>query len=182
MPYFVIGMLLLVVFSTGLNWFPASGMFTLGAVYENPIDRFLDFMGHFILPLTTVAIGLIGQYSILMRSSVIETLGEDYVTTARAKGLKDTRVLRQHALPNAMLPAVTLIAINLGYVIAGAITVEVVFNWPGLGTLTVDALEARDYPVLQGSFPVESPSRSPTSSPTWRTPTDPRVRSRAARS
>jgi peptide/nickel transport system permease protein len=152
MPYFVIGMLLLVVFSTGLNWFPASGMLTLGAVYENPIDRFLDFLGHFILPLTTVAIGLIGQYSILMRSSVIETLGEDYVTTARAKGLTDTRVLRRHALPNAMLPAVTLIAINLGYVIAGAITVEVVFNWPGLGTLTVDALEARDYPVLQGSF------------------------------
>ena len=87
-----------------------------------------------------------------MRSSVIETLGEDYVTTARAKGLSSGRILTQHALPNAMLPAVTLIAINLGYVVAGAITVEVVFNWPGLGTLTVDALTARDYPVLQGAF------------------------------
>jgi peptide/nickel transport system permease protein len=99
-----------------------------------------------------VAIGLIGQYSILMRSSVIDTLGEDYVTTARAKGLADGRILRAHALPNALLPAVTLVAINLGYVVAGAITVEVVFNWPGLGTLTVDALSARDYPVLQGVF------------------------------
>jgi len=101
---------------------------------------------------TTVAIGLIGQYSILMRSSVIETLSEDYITTARAKGIADSRILRAHALPNALLPAVTLIAINLGYVVAGAITVEVVFNWPGLGSLTVDALNARDYPVLQGAF------------------------------
>jgi peptide/nickel transport system permease protein len=87
-----------------------------------------------------------------MRSSVVETLSEDYVTTARAMGLRDSRVLQHHALPNAMLPTVTLVAINLGYVVAGAITVEVVFNWPGLGTLTVDALAARDYPVLQGVF------------------------------
>ncbi len=152
MPYFVIGMLLLVVFATGLGWFPTSGMLSLGAVYASPIDRLLDFAGHFMLPVLTVALGLVGQYSILMRSSVIETLGEDYVTTAGAKGLTDTRILRRHALPNAMLPAVTLVAINLGYVVAGAITVEIVFNWPGLGTLTVDALAARDYPVLQGCF------------------------------
>ena len=98
------------------------------------------------------SLGLVGQYAILMRSSVIETLREDYITTARAKGLADGRVLRQHALPNALLPTVTLVAINLGYVVAGAITVEVVFNWPGLGTLTVEALAARDYPVLQGVF------------------------------
>ncbi len=100
----------------------------------------------------TVALGLIGQYSILMRSSVIETLGEDYVTTAKAKGLSSIRILRRHALPNAMLPAVTLVAINLGYVVAGAITVEIVFNWPGLGTLTVEALDALDFPVIQGCF------------------------------
>ena len=103
--------------------------------------------------MTTVAIGLIGQYSILMRSSVIETLGEDYVTTARAKGLAEHAILRAHALPNAMLPAVTLIAINLGYVVAGAITVEVVFNWPGLGTLTVDALNAARLPGAAGLVP-----------------------------
>jgi peptide/nickel transport system permease protein len=87
-----------------------------------------------------------------MRSSIVETLGEEYITTARAKGIQDRGILRNHALPNAMLPMATLIAINLGYVVAGAITVEVVFNWPGLGTLTVDALTARDYPVLQGIF------------------------------
>jgi peptide/nickel transport system permease protein len=152
MPYFVIGMLLLVVFATGLRWFPTSGMLTLGQTYAGPIDRLLDFGGHFMLPVLTVALGLIGQYAILMRSSIIETLGEDYVTTARAKGLTSARILRRHALPNALLPAVTLVAINLGYVVAGAITVEIVFNWPGLGTLTVDALNARDYPVLQGCF------------------------------
>jgi peptide/nickel transport system permease protein len=152
MPYFVIGMILLVLFSTTLGWFPASGMSTLGAQYSGPLDQAVDILAHFTLPLITVTIGLVGQYSILMRSSIIETLREDYVTTARAKGLPDGRILRAHALPNALLPAVTLVAINLGYVVAGAITVEVVFNWPGLGSLTVDALAARDYPLLQGAF------------------------------
>ena len=99
-----------------------------------------------------MSLGLIGGYSIIMRSAIIETRSEDYIRTARAKGLKDRRVLRHHAFPNALLPMVTIIAINLGYVVAGAITAEVVFNWPGLGTLTVDALDARDYPVLQGIF------------------------------
>jgi peptide/nickel transport system permease protein len=153
MPYFVIGILILGVFAIGLHWFPTSGMLTVGGSGDDSFpSQLLDFLGHLALPVTTVAIGLIGQYSILMRSSVIETLGEDYITTARGKGLTSGRILRSHALPNALLPAVTLIAINLGYVIGGAITVEVVFNWPGLGTLTVTALEARDYPVLQGIF------------------------------
>jgi peptide/nickel transport system permease protein len=140
------------VFATGLGWFPTFGMLTAGATYASPLAFLGDLLGHLALPLATVALGLIGQYAILMRSSVIETLSEDYVTTARAMGLRDQRVLRKHALPNAMLPTVTLVAINLGYVVAGAITVEVVFNWPGLGTLTVNALAARDYPILQGVF------------------------------
>jgi peptide/nickel transport system permease protein len=152
MPYFVIGMLMIGVFAAGLGWFPTNGMFEVGATYQTFWQQLGDFLWHLTLPVLTVAIGLIGQYSILMRSSVIDTLGEDYVTTARAKGLTDGHVLRAHALPNALLPAVTLIAINLGFVIGGAITVEVVFNWPGLGTLTVDAVSARDYPVLQGIF------------------------------
>jgi peptide/nickel transport system permease protein len=151
-PYFLLGMGLLLVFATGLGWFPTFGMLTAGATYASPLAFLGDLLGHLALPLATVALGLIGQYAILMRSSVIETLSEDYITTARAMGLRDQRVLRKHALPNAMLPTVTLVAINLGYVVAGAITVEVVFNWPGLGTLTVNALAARDYPILQGVF------------------------------
>jgi len=152
MPYFLIGMMMLLIFAVYLGWFPAYGMFSTGAVFQDPLQQLLDFLHHLALPLATVALGLIGQYAIVMRSSIVDTLGEDYITTARAKGLTDTRVLRAHALPNAMLPMATLIAINLGYVVAGAITVEVVFAWPGLGTLTVDALTARDYPVLQGIF------------------------------
>jgi len=152
MPYFVLGMLLLMVFSRSLGWFPTSGMLTAGATYATATDQLLDFAAHFVLPLATVSLGLIGLYSILMRAAIIETLAEDYVQTARAKGLREGRILREHALPNAILPAVTVVSIQLGYVIAGAITAEVVFNWPGLGTLTVTALSARDYPVLQGVF------------------------------
>jgi len=157
-PYFLLGMFLLLVFAVGLGWFPTYGMYTVGATYSGYLDQFTDFAAHLALPLATVALGLIGQYSIVMRSSIVDTLGDEYVTTARAKGLPERQILRQHALPNAMLPMATLIAINLGYVVAGAITVEVVFNWPGLGTLTVDALSARDYPVLQGIFLVLSVS------------------------
>lgn len=151
-PYFVLGMFLLVVFSSTLGWFPTNGMLSAGAQYGSVWERLADFGSHLVLPLATVSLGLIGLYSILMRSSIIETLSEDYVQTARAKGLSDGRILRSHALPNALLPAVTIVAIQFGYVIAGAITAEVVFNWPGIGTLTVDALSARDYPVLQGIF------------------------------
>jgi peptide/nickel transport system permease protein len=151
-PYFVLGMALLLIFAVELGWFPTFGMVEVGKAYTGPLDQLIDLGRHLALPLATVSLGLVGQYAILMRSSVIETMSEDYITTARAKGMSDGRILRRHALPNALLPTVTLIAINLGYVVAGAITVEVVFNWPGLGTLTVDALVGRDYPVLQGVF------------------------------
>jgi peptide/nickel transport system permease protein len=151
-PYFLLGMAFLLLFGLALRWFPTYGMLTAGAHYGSIWDRAVDFGSHLALPLVVVAIGLIGQYAIIMRSSIIETLSEEYVTTARAMGLRDSRVLRHHALPNALLPTVSLIAINLGYIVAGAITLEVVFNWPGLGTLTVEALTARDYPVLQGVF------------------------------
>ena len=90
-----------------------------GATYASPIDQLFDFLRHLVLPLVTVSLGLIGGYSILMRSSIIETRTEDYVTTARAKGLDENRIVRQHAFPNALLPTVTIVAINLGYVVAG---------------------------------------------------------------
>ena len=139
------------IFAAGLHWFPTSGMTTPGG-NRGLWDSLYDLGKHLVLPLTAVSLGLIGAYSILMRASIIETRSEDYVTTARAKGLPDGRILRAHAFPNALLPMVTLIAINLGYVVAGAITAEIVFNWPGLGTLTVQALAARDYPLLQAIF------------------------------
>ncbi len=151
-PYFLLGMAILLVFGAALRWFPIFGMLDAGREYKDAFDFLGDLIGHLVLPVATVGLGLIGQYAIVMRSSIIETLSEDYVTTARGMGLSDGRILRHHAVPNALLPTVTLIAINLGYVVAGAITLEVVFNWPGLGTLSVEALETLDYPVLQGVF------------------------------
>lgn len=152
MPYFVIGMPLIIIFAAGLHWFPTSGMSSVGISRLDFIGKVIDIGKHLVLPLTTVSLGLIGSYSIIMRSAILETRSEDYMTTARAKGISDGRQLRSHAFPNAMLPMVTIIAINLGYVVAGAITAEVVFNWPGLGSLTVLALQERDYPVLQATF------------------------------
>jgi peptide/nickel transport system permease protein len=152
MPYFWPGMIAIIIFSTALGWFPSFGMSTAGLDYASPIDAIVDYGSHLILPVTVLSIGLIGEFSLLMRSSLIEVLAEDYVQTARAKGLSEDRILRSHAIPNALLPTVTLISISLGYILAGAITLEVVFSWPGLGTLTVEALGARDYNVLQVIF------------------------------
>lgn len=152
MPYFVIGMPLIMILAAELGWFPTSGMLKPGMTYASPIDQLADFLRHLVLPLATVSLGLIGGYSILMRSAIIETRTEDYVTTARAKGLSERHIVRHHAFPNALLPTVTIIAINLGYVVAGVLTAEIIFNWPGLGTLTYAALSVRDFPVLQGVF------------------------------
>jgi peptide/nickel transport system permease protein len=152
MPYFVIGMPLIIIFAAGLHWFPTSGMSSVSVSSKDFVGQVIDIGRHLVLPLTTVSLGLIGSYSIIMRSAILETRSEDYMTTARAKGISEGRQLRSHAFPNALLPMVTIIAINLGYVVAGAITAEIVFNWPGLGTLTINALDERDYPVLQGIF------------------------------
>jgi peptide/nickel transport system permease protein len=95
---------------------------------------------------------LLGEYMLIMRSSVLDVFGEDYILTAKAKGLSTYRIIRDHALRNAMLPLVTLIALTLGFTVAGAIQVEAVFSWPGIGELTVRAVGQRDYPVLQGAF------------------------------
>ena len=105
-----------------------------------------------ILPVITMSILLIGEYALTMRNTLIDVLSEDYITTARAKGFREKYVLRKHAMPNAMLPMVTIIAINLGLVIGGAVQIETIFSWPGIGNLMYEALSARDYPVLQGIF------------------------------
>ena len=107
---------------------------------------------HLLLPTITLAIGSVSGYMLIMRSSVVEVLAEDYILTAKAKGLSNFRILRDHALKNAMLPMVTIIALNLGYVVGGAIQVETVFSWPGIGRLIYDSVSKQDYPVLQGAF------------------------------
>jgi peptide/nickel transport system permease protein len=152
MPEFWLGMLLLLLFSVWLGIFPTSFMSTFG-LHDAPFwTQFTDTLDHLFLPALTLILALLGEYALIMRSSVIEVMNEDYVTTARAKGLREALVLRRHVVPNALLPVVTLSAINLGFVVSGAITVETVFSWPGLGRLTFQAIDALDYPLLQGLF------------------------------
>jgi len=151
LPTFFLGIILLVA---GANWFglPTAGRITIGGQFESFWDLAWDVGRHMVLPTLTLTLVLLGEYMLIMRSSVLDVFGEDYILTARAKGLSTYRIIRHHALRNAMLPMVTLIALNLGFTVSGAIQVEAVYSWPGLGALTVDAVGDRDYPVLQGAF------------------------------
>jgi peptide/nickel transport system permease protein len=151
LPTFFLGIILLVA---GANWFglPTAGRITIGADFASFWDLAWDLGRHLLLPTLTLTLVLLGEYMLIMRSSVLDVFGEDYILTARAKGLSTYRVVRDHALRNAMLPMVTLIALNLGFTVSGAIQVEAVYSWPGLGALTVSAVGDRDYPVLQGAF------------------------------
>ncbi len=151
LPTFFLGIILLFL---GANWFglPTSGRVTVGADYASFWEAAGDIVRHLFLPTLTLTLVFLGEYMLIMRSSVLEVFSEDYILTAKAKGLSTFRIIRDHALRNAMLPLVTLIAINLGFTVSGAIQVESVFSWPGLGSLTVQAVDQRDYPVLQGAF------------------------------
>jgi len=131
---------------------PVSGMLTYGAVYSSWTDLLIDFLRHFILPFITLTLVMFGEFMIIMRNTLIDVLTEDYVTVAIAKGLSQTKILRDYALRNAMLPTISIIAINLGLVVAGAVLTETVFSWPGVGRLIYDAILNRDYPILQGAF------------------------------
>jgi peptide/nickel transport system permease protein len=153
MPEFWLGMLLILMFAVTLGWFPTSFMSTPGVVDASAGAHVVDTLEHLFLPALTLVLALLGEYALIMRSSVIETMHEDYVTTARAKGMREALVLRKHVVPNALLPVVTLAALNLGFIVSGAITVETVFSWPGLGQLTFRAINGGpDYPLLQGLF------------------------------
>ena len=151
LPTFFLGILLLFFGSRYLG-FPSAGRETIGASYANFGEQVWDLASHLFLPTLTFTLVLLGEYMLVMRSSVVEVFGEDYIQTAKAKGLTTLDIIRKHAFRNAMLPIVTLIALNLGFTVSGAIQVETVYSWPGLGKLTVDAVSQRDYPVLQGAF------------------------------
>ncbi|MGL4610026.1 MAG: ABC transporter permease [Trueperaceae bacterium] len=151
LPTFWLGMLLLFWGSTQFG-LPLGGMSTIGASYDSFWQRASDTARHMLLPTLTFTLVYIGEYLIITRSSLLETLSQDYVLTAKAKGLTTFQILKDHAFRNAMLPLVTLVAINLGFTVAGAVQIETVFSWPGLGLTIFEAVERRDYPVLQGAF------------------------------
>ncbi|GAA3390177.1 ABC transporter permease [Streptomyces roseoviridis] len=155
-PSFWLGLLLIIVFSVGVG--PVPGLFPTGGMEsgtgETGFAHVLDVAHHMVLPvLTLVAVGY-AQTLLVMRSSLLDEMGGDYLTTARAKGLRDDAVRRRHAVPNALLPTVTMVFINLGHVAAGSILVETVFSWPGLGGLFYQALSVPDLPLVQGLFVV----------------------------
>jgi peptide/nickel transport system permease protein len=151
MPDFWLGMILLVTFAVVLGWFPVGGISDAGS-NETGLALLIDQLYHMFLPALTLTLAYLGEYTLVTRSSLLEVMGEDYLTVARAKGLRDVVVRNRHAVPNALLPVVTLTAINFGFVLSGAIAVEAVFSWPGLGKATADAIRGPDLPMLQGLF------------------------------
>jgi peptide/nickel transport system permease protein len=155
MPDFWLGMLLLVTMAVSLGLFPVGGITDPGSDASG-IGLLLEQAHHMFLPALTLTVAYLGEYALVMRSSLLDTMREDYLTLARAKGLRDVVVRNRHAVPNAILPVVTLIAINFGFVLSGAIAVETIYSWPGLGRLTYDALNGPDLPLLQGLFLVFS--------------------------
>jgi ABC-type dipeptide/oligopeptide/nickel transport system permease component len=144
-----LGLLLVIGFADRL---PSNGMSDPYLVNPSFGTHLKDLFSHMLLPALTVALVSFGQYAIIVRSAILETFGEDYILTARAKGLTKRLVVVRHALRNAMLPVITLVGLSLGRVVAGVILVETVFSWPGIGLLTYQSVTDRDYPVLQGAF------------------------------
>jgi len=153
-PEFWVGMVLLAVFAFGLGWFPSGGANAPGAVFPSQWARVLsaDFARHLMLPALTLAIYLQGLPTLLMRSNMLEVMGEEFVTMARVKGLPEWEVMLRHAARNALLPLVTAFALGFGASVGGNVVIETVFSWPGLGRLLVDAVGSSDYPLAQGAF------------------------------
>ncbi|HEU4566404.1 MAG TPA: ABC transporter permease [Marmoricola sp.] len=144
-----LGLMLLILFAGVL---PTSGMVDEFAFDQTWWAHLQDVLKHMILPSATLALTLYGEYTLIARSAMLETLSEDYVLTARAKGLSGGAVVRRHAFRNALLPTTTMVALSLGYVVGGAILIETVFSWPGIGRAVYQAVLQRDYPMLQGAF------------------------------
>lgn len=152
-PYFWLAMIMLYVFALRLGWFPLSHAASLDLTqdWSNP-QYVLSVLYHMILPATTIVLTSVGGWLLGMRNNMINVLSEDYVAMAQAKGLSDSRVKYVYAARNAMLPTVTGFAMSLGFIVGGALVTEVVFSYPGVGYTLLTAINARDYPVMQGCF------------------------------
>ena len=156
MPHFWLGMIFLLAFGFYLPFFPLFGAISPGKAYSNFFEYAADVLWHAALPLLTLITRQIGMYMLYMRSSTLEVLGEDFITTAKAKGLSDRTVLFRHALRNSLLPMVTVTALRFGFMVNGAILTETVFSYPGTGRLIYEAITNDDYFLLQGAFFITS--------------------------
>jgi peptide/nickel transport system permease protein len=155
-PEYWIGIILILLFAVAIPILPAGQQVTPGLEFSSWFAEALDVAEHMVLPVAAMTLMLLGQYFLIMRSSMTEVMTEDFITVKRAIGLPRERVINRHAVPNALLPLVTLAAIQFGAVVAGAITIETIFSWPGLGELTFNAINDKNFPVLQGTFLVFS--------------------------
>jgi len=150
MPVFWVGLVLVLVFSVGLGWFPAFGMASM--IPKQGTAHLIDVAHQLVLPALTLSLLHLAVYVRLSRSSTLEVLDRDFVRTAQAKGLTDGQVMRGHVLRNALLPTVTMAGLQIGHLVGGAVVIETVFAWPGIGRLAFDALLQRDYAVILGVF------------------------------
>ena len=144
-----LALMLLIMFAGVL---PTNGMSDPFLIDPTFWEKAVDILRHMFLPALTLALTLYGEYTLIVRSAMLETLGEDYVLTARAKGLSQSTIVRKHAFRNAMLPTATLIALSLGYIVSGTILIESVFSWPGIGRAVYESVVNHDYPMLQAAF------------------------------
>jgi peptide/nickel transport system permease protein len=161
MPEWWLGLVLIAVFAVGPG--PLPGLFPTGGLHSVDVDPtsvagVLDTAWHLTLPTLTLTLAFLADYSLIMRGSLIDEIGSDYLTTARAKGLRDIAVRNRHAVPNALLPTTTVAALSFGSIVGGAITIETIFSIPGLGLLTYEALRVPDFWLLQGVFLLASAS------------------------
>jgi peptide/nickel transport system permease protein len=147
MPAFLLGLFLQDIFAVQLHWLPVSGTTTLGYAFD-PFNALIDHLLHLALPVTALSVLFVAGWSRYMRSSMIDTTKQDYMRTARAKGVSPTSTLVRHALRNAVIPLITVVAIDFGAIAGGATITEGIFAWPGMGTLFLDSLQSRDFPVL----------------------------------
>ena len=150
-PTFWLGLLLIIVFGLELRWLPLGGLQTLGAPFDLG-----DRLRHLVLPVATIALVQMGGHVRYLRASMLETIGQDYMRTARAKGLAERVVVLRHALKNAAIPLVTIIALDMPELFVGAVVTETIFGWPGMGRLFIDSALRSDYPVLQGILVISS--------------------------
>lgn len=148
-PIFWTGLMLVVLFSVQLGWLPSSGIETVGAGFTG-LARIKDIASHLVMPAFALSLFFIALYTRLMRASILEVFNQDYVTTARAKGLTESRIMRRHVMRNAMIPMVTMLGLQVGTLLGGSVLVETVFAWPGLGRLGFEAVLQRDLNMLLG--------------------------------
>jgi len=152
MPAFWLGMILIMTLAATLHLFPLQGLSEVGATNQTFLEMIGQRIWHMVLPVLTFVLVSMSEFVLMMRNALVDVLTEDYITTARAKGVTPRQIIRKHAVPNALLPTIATTAMFIGWIVTGTIMIEVVFSWPGIGSLTWDALNHRDFPVLQGIF------------------------------